>query len=101
VPPDPLVPCIFTNTTTVNPGNFNTTGMRLPMVVISPWVKAHYVSYVVRDYTAISKLIETRLNLPPLTACDVAQDDMTEMFDFTTPSLLPPNVANPADDRNV
>jgi hypothetical protein len=56
---------------------------------------------VVRDYTAISKLIETRLNLPPLTACDVAQDDMTEMFDFTTPSLLPPNVANPADDRNV
>ena len=43
-----------------------------------------------RDYTAILKLIETRFNLPALTARDAAQDDMTEMFDFSTPQLLTP-----------
>lgn len=76
--------------TGVTPGTFTTTGMRLPIIVISPWVKPHYVSHVPRDLTAILKLIETRFNLPALTARDAAQDDMTEMFDFTQPSLLTP-----------
>lgn len=76
--------------TGVIPGNFSTTGLRLPVIVISPWVKPHYVSHVPRDTTAILKLIETRFNLPPLTARDNAQDDMEEMFDFSTPSLLTP-----------
>ncbi|MBV9670364.1 MAG: hypothetical protein JOZ43_05350, partial [Acidobacteriales bacterium] len=69
---------------------FDTTGMRVPVIVISPWVKPHYVSHVVRDYTAILKLIEKRFNLSSLTARDAAQDDMTEMFDFSHPSVLVP-----------
>jgi phospholipase C len=76
--------------TTVDKGDFASTGLRVPMIVISPWVKPHYVSHVVRDYTAILKLIETRFNIPSLTARDAAQDDMTEMFDFSTPSILTP-----------
>lgn len=90
--PDSVQPDLTTTPdgTQVTPGNFQTTGVRLPMVVISPWVKPHYVSHVVRDYTAIAKLIETRFNLPPLTARDAAQDDMVEMFDFNTPSILTP-----------
>lgn len=76
--------------TTVDPGNFASTGLRVPVIVISPWVKPHYVSHVPRDYTAILKLIETRFNLPSLTARDAAQDDMTEMFDFSAPSVLTP-----------
>ena len=48
-----------------------------------PWVKPHFVSHVNRDYTAMLKLIETRFNLPALTARDAAQDDMTEFFDFS------------------
>jgi phospholipase C len=45
------------------------------------------------DYTAALKLIETRFNLPPLTARDAAMPDMTEFFDFTTntgPWATPP-----------
>ncbi|HVZ17348.1 MAG TPA: alkaline phosphatase family protein, partial [Terriglobales bacterium] len=76
--------------TQVIPGDFKSTGMRIPMIVISPWVKPHYVSHVPRDSTAILKLIETRFGLPPLTARDAAQDDMTEFFDFNAPSLLTP-----------
>jgi phospholipase C len=89
-------------TTTVDPGNFQTTGLRLPMVVISPWVKPHYVSHTVRDSTAILALIEARFNLPPLTARDAAQDNMVnDMFDFTTPSLLTPPTLPPQPTTGV
>ena len=91
--PDSVVPNLTSpdgGKTGVTPGNFETTGIRLPLIVISPWVKPHYVSHVVRDSTAILKLIETRFNLPALTARDAGQDDMTEMFDFSTPQLLTP-----------
>lgn len=74
--------------------NFQFTGYRVPLIVISPFSKKHYVSHTVADYTAILKLIETRFNLPNLTARDAAQMDMTEFFDFadapwTTPPVPP------------
>src|SRR5262249_11107517 len=39
-------------------GDFNLTGFRVPMVVISPWAKPNFVSHTARDYTAILKMIE-------------------------------------------
>ena len=65
------------------PANFNQTGFRLPLMVISPFSKRHYVSHTVADYTAILKLIETRFGLPSLTQRDAAQMDMSEFFDFS------------------
>jgi phospholipase C len=70
---------------TDNKADFDQTGFRVPFIIVSPWVKPHFVSHVVRDNTAILKLIETRFNVPALTARDAAQDDMTEFFDFTNP----------------
>jgi len=65
------------------PADFNQTGFRLPLMVISPFSKRHYVSHTVADNTAILKLIETRFGLPSLTQRDAAQMDMSEFFDFT------------------
>ncbi len=62
--------------------DFNYTGFRVPMIVISPFTKKNYVSHTASDYTAILKLIETRFGLQPLTKRDAAQMDMTEFFDF-------------------
>jgi phospholipase C len=62
--------------------NFNYTGFRVPVLVISPFSKKNYVSHTIADYTAILKLIETRFNVPALTKRDAAQMDMTEFFDF-------------------
>ena len=45
-------------------------GFRLPLIVISPWARQHFVSHVNRDSTAILKLIETRFNIPALTQRD-------------------------------
>jgi phospholipase C len=72
---------------------FNQSGFRIPLVIISPWSKPHYVSHTYRDSTAILNLIESRFGVPALTARDAAQADMSEFFDFTVPggaSLNPP-----------
>jgi phospholipase C len=79
--------------------NFNYTGYRVPLVVISPFAKKNFVSHQVRDYTAILKLIESRFSLPALTQRDAAQtgmdDSTTGFFDFnnvpwrTPPTNLP------------
>ncbi len=72
--------------------DFNYTGYRLPLIVVSPFTKKNYVSHTVADYTAILKLIETRFNVPTLTQRDAAQMDMTEFFDFqNVPWATPPN----------
>ena len=62
------------------------TGFRVPFILVSPWGKPNFVSHVARDHTAILKFIETRFNLPALTARDAAQDNMSEFFDFNSPA---------------
>ncbi len=72
--------------------DFNHTGYRIPLLVVSPFTKKHFVSHTVADYTAILKLIETRFQIPSLTQRDAAQMDMTEFFDFANPPwMTPPN----------
>ena len=81
------------------PGDFNRTGFRLPMIVVSPFSKKNYVSHTPADNTAILKFIETRFGLPNLTKRDAAQMDMGEFFDFTAiPWATPPTV--PAQPTN-
>jgi len=80
-------------------GDFTQTGFRVPLWVVSPWTKAHYVSHTPMDYTAILKFIEKRFSVSGLTARDSGSPDMTEFFDFTNPSFMtPPNL--PAQPTN-
>jgi len=80
-------------TTTSGPTcDFVYTGYRVPLIVISPYSKRHYISHTVADSTAILKLIETRFHLKPLTQRDKAQMDMTEFFDFGNPPWMTPPV---------
>jgi phospholipase C len=77
-------------------GAFDLTGLRVPVIVISPYAKPHYVSHIPRDYTAILAFIEETFNVTPLTARDTywkdPTRDMNEFFDFTT---TPPVLLNP------
>lgn len=72
-------------------GTFNLSGFRVPLIVLSPYVKPHFVSHVPRDYTAILAYIEETFDIRALTTRDAYwQDpsrDMSEFFDFTTPAL--------------
>ena len=84
-------------------GEFNVTGFRVPVIVISPWVKAHDVSHLPMDYTAILKLIETRYTVAALTKRDASAGNMTDtqngFFDFSSPHLLtvPPLPTQPTN----
>jgi phospholipase C len=75
-------------------GTFDLTGFRVPLMVISPFAKPYFVSHTRRDYTAILAFIETTFNVKNLTNRDFSWQntpaDMSEFFDFTSPSLHPP-----------
>jgi phospholipase C len=97
--PDGIKPFLATGDI---PGDFDRTGMRIPLIVISPWVKKNYVSHTAADFTAILKFIETRFKLPNLTLRDAAQMDMTEFFDFTAPAYAtPPQPPTPRDPSSI
>ncbi|MGA8149623.1 MAG: alkaline phosphatase family protein [Terriglobales bacterium] len=80
--------------------DFVYTGYRVPLIVVSPYAKKHYVSHTVADLTAILKLIETRFKLGALTQRDAAQMNMAEFFAANPPWINPPlppvqNTSNP------
>jgi phospholipase C len=70
--------------------SFDRYGIRVPVAVISPYSKPHFVSHVVNDHTSILKFIETRFGLPSLTARDAAANPMLEFFNFEDPSFMQP-----------
>jgi phospholipase C len=84
-------------------GMFNVTGFRVPVIVVSPWVKPHDVSHLPMDYTAILKLIENRFTVAALTQRDATAGNMADaqngFFDFSSPHLLtvPPLPTQPTN----
>jgi phospholipase C len=90
IKPKDLLPGDICTQSTGPTCNFTHTGYRVPLLVVSPYTKQHYVSHTAADYTAILKLIETRFQLPALTKRDAAQMDMTAFFDFNNPAWMTP-----------
>jgi phospholipase C len=90
IKPKDLLPGDICTQSTGATCNFTHTGYRVPLLVVSPYTKQHYVSHTAADYTAILKLIETRFQLPALTKRDAAQMDMTAFFDFNNPAWMTP-----------
>lgn len=54
-------------------------GLRVPMLVISPWVKRGYVSGQIYEHASMLKFIERRFNLPTLAS-------INHRFDTSTPA---------------
>ena len=73
-----------------SPWSFDRYGIRVPFVVVSPYARRHYVSHTVTDQTSILRFIETRHDLPALTARDANADPLLEMFDFEKPPFMKP-----------
>jgi len=78
------------------PGDFDRYGFRVPMVVVSPFAKASYVSDRVTDHASILRFIESRFLLPALTARDANAWPMLDMFDFDAPAFMTPPSLPPA-----
>jgi phospholipase C len=58
-------------------------GMRIPMIIISPYAKHHYVSKTQYEFGSILKFIEQNFNAPSLNATDVRANSIGDVFDFT------------------
>lgn len=73
-------------------------GFRVPNIVISPFVRKHYVSHIPMDHTAVIRFVEKRfINASAhLTARDAAQPNLLNFFDFkNVPWSTPPNPPAP------
>jgi phospholipase C len=58
-------------------------GFRVPLIVVSPYVKRGYVSHVNHEFGSILRFTEQALGLPSLGERDTRSDDLSDMFDFT------------------
>jgi phospholipase C len=88
---------------------------RVPLVVISPYAKNHYVSHQQHEFGSMLKFAERVFGLRSLRTTDVRADDLFDCFDFSKPptkfkripAKFPPNYflkqpimrAAPDDDR--
>jgi phospholipase C len=64
-------------------------GPRVPLIIISPYAKAGYISHTQYEFSSVLKFVEELYGLPPLTARDAGANDMTDSFDFTQTPLSP------------
>ena len=58
-------------------------GVRVPLIVVSPYARAGYVSHVTHTTGSILHFAEEALDLPSLGEEDARQDDLSDAFDFT------------------
>ena len=65
--------------------NYTSLGFRVPMVVISPWVKPHTVGHTQYDFGSILKFIEQTFDLGSLGASDAHANSISDMFDLSQP----------------
>lgn len=64
---------------------FDRLGVRLPVVLVSPYIEPGTVVHTLFDHTSIIKTVCNRWNLPPLTERDRAATDLSEVLTLDTP----------------
>jgi len=72
-------------------------GFRVPLIVVSPYAKAHYVSHKMHDFGSILKFIEQNYDLPSLGYADSRADNLFDCFDFTQAPLFFQTIEAPLD----
>jgi phospholipase C len=65
-------------------------GTRVPLIVVSPWARAHHVSHEVADHASLLRFIELLHDLPALSDRDANAGALLDMFDFTAARLRHP-----------
>ncbi len=70
---------------------FDRLGVRIPLIVVSPFAKTGYVSHIVSDLTSVTRFIENRFELGAMTRRDANAWPLLDMFDFdNAPFWTPP-----------
>jgi phospholipase C len=64
-------------------------GPRVPLLIISPWVKPGLITHTTLEFSSVLKFIEQRFDLDPLTQRDQNANELTDVFDFHQDPLPP------------
>jgi phospholipase C len=62
---------------------FDVYGVRVPAIVVSPWVARGQVEHTVYDHSSVPATIERLFNLPPLTGRDRAANNLLSLITTT------------------
>ena len=62
-------------------------GFRVPLIVISPYAKASYISHVSHDFGSILHFMEENFGLSSLGYADARADDLSDCFNFNQTPL--------------
>ena len=91
--PDNLLP--RTEDGTPLDGRFDILGIRVPLMIASPYSRPGYVSHRDTDSTSVLRLLQVRFRLPALTRRDANAWPLLDFFDFQKPPafLNPPTPA--------
>ena len=84
----------------IKPGHlhprFDHLGLRVPLILVSPWVKRGYVSHIVTSHASLLRLVQARFELPALTRRDANTTPPFDMLDFnSSPRLDVPDLPTP------
>src|SRR5208283_723057 len=71
-------------------------GVRVPLLVVSPWAKANYVDSTLTDQTSILRFVEDNWTLGRIGngSFDAIANPITSMFNFSGASANPPTPPN-------
>jgi len=72
-------------------------GFRVPLIVVSPYAKAAYISHVTHDFGSILKFIETTFHVPSLGYADEPADDLSDCFNLTQTPIPFQTIPAPLD----
>jgi len=72
-------------------------GFRVPLIVVSPYAKAQYISHATHHFGSILKFIEETFSLPSLNYADANADDFADCFDFSQTPLTFQTINAPLD----
>jgi phospholipase C len=69
----------------VNPPQVDNMGLgfRVPLIIVSPFARAGYISHVPHEFSSFLKYTEEVFNLPSLGTRDVMADDFADCFNYS------------------
>jgi phospholipase C len=70
-------------------------GFRVPLIVVSPYAKAGYISHQIHDFGSILNFIEQNFRLASLGYADARADDLFDCFNFSQTPLQYKTISAP------
>jgi len=75
---------------------FNTYGVRVPAIIVSPWVQAGGVDHTIYDHSSVLATIEQVFGVLPLTARDKAANSVLPLLQSSARTDCPTTLNDPA-----